>query len=178
MNWKHIFVSLLMLLLASPAWPSEDLSHYAVPKGFLPKVGEQLPAFALKDIRGRPLSLKDLHGKVTVIAFYTTYCSPCHRDIPALNQFAKSTPKVRVLAITCDNAKETATFLKGSGLKWPVLIDAQPYFDKIGVEAFPSFVLVGATGILLDATYGNRLSDGDGYASAAGLAKWVSSLTK
>ena len=174
MKSKQVLVGAFVLLLTWSAWAADDLSQYAIPKGFLVQTGERLPDFTLKNASGHATSLSDFRGTVMVINFYTTHCGPCHRDVPALNKFSKSNPNVRVLAITCDDAKETAEFRKSSGLRWPILIDAQPYFDKIGVAAFPSFALVSSKGVLLDATYANRLSDGDGYASEAGLEKWVS----
>lgn len=63
-----------------------------------------------------------------------------------------------------------------NGLKWPVLANAEGTLDSWGVLAFPSFMLLDTNGILVSATYGNRLSNGDGYLTSTGISKWVKSV--
>jgi cytochrome c biogenesis protein CcmG, thiol:disulfide interchange protein DsbE len=53
------------------------------------QVGQAAPDFAATTIDGRPVNLKDLHGKVVVLTFWSTRCAICHSELPKLNQVAQ-----------------------------------------------------------------------------------------
>lgn len=50
---------------AGPDWDSIGASAYESPK--------PAPAFSLPDLDGRPVSLADQHGKVTLLFFWATW---------------------------------------------------------------------------------------------------------
>jgi cytochrome c biogenesis protein CcmG, thiol:disulfide interchange protein DsbE len=50
-----------------------------------PRVGTAAPAFTVQDA-DRKISLSDLHGKVVVLNFWATWCSPCVEEMPSLVQ--------------------------------------------------------------------------------------------
>ena len=169
-------LALILLIVASACLAEEDLSQYRVPSGFLPVVGEPLSPFELEQLDRGPASLGSFAGRPLVVTFFFSDCAPCVRDVGALNTFSRSNPAIGVVAITFDTADRASRFVLEYGLEWPVLVDAQSYFDQIGVLAFPSFALVDERGVLLGATYGNRLGGEDGTVTAEGLDRWVKSL--
>lgn len=49
-----------------------------------PTRGRELfgPAFALRDLTGKPVRLQDYRGKVTLINFWASWCEPCREEFP------------------------------------------------------------------------------------------------
>ena len=53
-------------------------------------VGAPAPATTLVTLDGRTISTSDLLGRVVIVTFWATYCSPCRTELPLLSQFASA----------------------------------------------------------------------------------------
>lgn len=72
-----------------------------------PQVGDQAPDFALTDLDGTIVSLRDLRGRPIIINFWATWCAPCRLEMPEL-QAAHHRYQDSQLAILAVNREETA----------------------------------------------------------------------
>jgi peroxiredoxin len=141
---------LLLACLAGRAWA-------------LPAVGQEAPAFALRDLSEPPkkVASQDIFlGKTTLLSFFTTWCKPCEQEIPQLRSLAERERKrgFQVVLISLDQggAEEIRAFVReasGQGLAvlWDEDGDAMGLY---GVFSLPTNVVVGPAGKVLMAWQG------------------------
>lgn len=108
-----------------------------------------VPALDRPDLDGQHWRLDELRGKVVLINFWASWCEPCRAEMPSLQSLGqRHAQDMVVLAV---NFKESdsamASFVQRSGLRLPVLPDAQGALARAwGVRIFPSTVLIDARG--------------------------------
>jgi peroxiredoxin len=90
-------------------------------------VGDPAPDFALPDLNGRQMHLADLRGKVVLLNFWGTFCGPCRKEMPALENLHASMQNegFTVLAVSIDRSEDTVkSFLAKAPSSFPVLMDS------------------------------------------------------
>lgn len=115
-----------------------------------PLDGHPAPAFALTDLTGSRVSLGGMRGGPALLNFWATYCVPCRSEMPALQQWARTHPGVRVLGIDQEeSARDVATFLRRFHVTYRVALDTNGTvsgrYDLIGL---PTTVLIDGKGIV------------------------------
>jgi thiol-disulfide isomerase/thioredoxin len=110
-----ILVMLLMLLF----WPSGSHAQDKPTSGL--KIGERVPDIAINNIMnykgpdGKPATsakISDFKGKLLILDFWATWCSPCVAMIPKMDLLQKGlNEKVDFLSITDENANTVKRFL-------------------------------------------------------------------
>lgn len=87
--------ALLCLILGACSSSPERPAAAAVKS---PKDRKAAPEFALKDVNGTTVRLSDYRGKVVLLNFWATWCSPCKVEIPWFMEFEQK-HKDRGLAV-------------------------------------------------------------------------------
>ncbi|MBU6247435.1 MAG: TlpA family protein disulfide reductase [Xanthomonadaceae bacterium] len=136
------------------------------------KPGQAWPAFRLTNLQGRMVDAASLRGHTTLINFYFSQCAPCIQETPVLTAYAHAHTKVSVLAITFDDAKTTRDYVAKHHLDWPVLPDAMPLIESVGVSAYPAMAVVGPDGRVLRMALSSDIDPGHALTVAA-LSSWV-----
>jgi len=96
-----------------------------------------------------------LKGKLVVVEFWATWCSPCVEAIPHLNEMAKELADESVVFISVTDDEETRLneFLKGTPLKtWIGLDSARTNWPAFDLHSIPTTVIVNPEGKLLATT--------------------------
>ena len=57
------------------------------------------PELVLQDIQGKQVSLQQLQGKPAVVNMWATWCAPCRREMPLLQQAQKNHPNVQFVLV-------------------------------------------------------------------------------
>jgi thiol-disulfide isomerase/thioredoxin len=130
-----------------------------------------LPPLTLRSLEGRSVSLADFAGKPTVVNLWATWCPPCRREMPALQQAQAANPDVNIVFV--NQGEEAATivaFLDRQGLALSnVLVDPQSSTGAaLGHGALPTTLFFDAHGRLA----GTRI----GELSQATLTQRLASL--
>ncbi|WP_256007226.1 peroxiredoxin family protein [Pedobacter deserti] len=89
-------------------------------------VGTTAPDFTQKSPEGKPISLKDFKGHVTLLEFWASWCGPCRSANPALVRlYKKYYPKgFRILAVSLDtNLTDWRKAIETDDLEWEHVSD-------------------------------------------------------
>ena len=117
----------------------------------------RLPALTLSDLAGRQVPLAGFTGRPTVVNLWATWCPPCRREMPVLQQAQAARPDLHFVFL---NQGESAAKVQGwlAGQQLPlrnVLLDAQGQAGlQLGHRALPTTLFFDARGRLVDTRVG------------------------
>lgn len=102
------------------------------------ELGAVSPDFELDSLDGSKVDLRSLKGKPVVVNFWATWCQPCRREFPVLQEMAAE-DKVEVVAIALDEEGEAVVrpFVEDNGLDYRVLLGDQEVFQRFKGYAIP-----------------------------------------
>ena len=146
-NRTYIRVAILGVLLAAlvfAVYSSFVKDPHAV------KVGKEAPNFSLEQLNGPPIALSDLRGKGVVLNFWGSWCEPCKKEMPDLQQQYEAY-KDKGLVVIGINIGESPVavepFVKQFGLTFPILLDRQSQITTLyRIGPIPSTYFIDADG--------------------------------
>ena len=111
--------------------------------------GKPAPAVLFNDPDGKPVRLADFAGKPVLVNLWASWCAPCVKELPTLDELARS-GRVQVLAISQDTGPRASVvaFLQGHQIA-----TLEPYQDpKMSLSGALGPDVVLPTSILIDAS--------------------------
>ena len=99
-------------------------------RGYIVKVGDQVPDFDLMMMDGTTLNIKELHGKVVMLQFTASWCGVCRKEMPHIEseiwQKLKGNPEFALYGIDLKETPEvTAEFAKAIPVTYPLTLDPE-----------------------------------------------------
>jgi thiol-disulfide isomerase/thioredoxin len=131
---------------------------------------KRLPALAFADADGKPLTLADFKGKTVLLNLWATWCVPCRKEMPALDELQQKlgSDAFQVVAVNIDtrNLEKPKAWLNEVG------ITKLGYYADPSAKVFQDLKSIGKafgmpTTLLVD-------PNGCELGTLAGPAEWAS----
>ena len=136
-NIYRVVVMLLCLCAATPL-PAANAPQSAAPD------------FTLKSTNGENLKLSEMRGQVVLINFWASWCGPCRKEMPLLDQLYQQYKPLgfTVLGVNVEEDPSQAnTLLSKVPVSFPVVFDGTNTVSKLyNVIAMPTTVIVDRNG--------------------------------
>lgn len=140
------------------------------PEGRQP--GERFPDLAFADPAGRPQTLASLKGKVVVLHFWASWCTPCRREMPDMQKLRERLRDRRDIVFVLLQAREPIAdarrWAQAQGIGLPLsdslaagpedtafrLADGRRLADRSIAPGFPATYVIDKRGIVVFAQVG------------------------
>jgi len=128
----------------------------------------QDPVFRLQNLNNEWKAYEDLKGdELTVIDFWATWCAPCVRALPLLDELAREFEDrgVQFIGISVDgprNQSKVKPFVQSKNVSYPILKDLNSeLMADLSVSAVPTLLIYNSEGEQLYFHEGFRPGDED-----------------
>jgi len=95
-----------------------------------------LADFTLPDLDDRPRSIMEWSGRPLIINFWATWCAPCRREMPLLQDLyeERGDSGLHIVGVAMDNKRDVQRFVAQIKVTYPIL-----YGEDEGARAADSF---------------------------------------
>ncbi len=141
---KNTIILLTMLLFSGIGFAQESNNGKQLwAKSFL---NEKAPELTVETwISKKP----DTEGKFVIIDFWATWCGPCRKAIPELNEIAKEFSKDVVVIGISDEPVEKIKAMKEPVIEYYYGVDTKKTMDKIlEIKGIPHVIIIDPKGIV------------------------------
>jgi thiol-disulfide isomerase/thioredoxin len=111
--------------------------------------------------------LGEIDGQVVWVDFWASWCAPCRRSFPWMNQMLSryQDEGLQIIGVNVDKEREMAeTFLAETPADFDLRYDpAGSLAEQFGVVAMPSSFVLDAEGNVIAAHFGFRFAETDEY---------------
>ncbi len=125
--------------------------------------GKQLPNFSFIDLDGKVVNNNAVKDQFLVLNFWNSKCDVCVKEIKQLNRTREAfyDEKVTFLAPTFEQSGTVSMFLETYNFNYKILADAQSLIDDLGLEYYPTYMIVDKDGTILDINVGGAYNIGE-----------------
>ncbi len=118
----------------------------------------EAPAFTLKDLQGKDVSLSEFRGKWVILDFWGSWCGWCIKGMPRLKEAYKEyAGKVEIIGIDCNETEQAwRDGVAKYELPWVNLYNPKDsgLLEQYLVEGFPTKVIISPEGKIAEITVG------------------------
>ena len=123
-----------------------------------PLIGTTPQSFTAEMVSGEKYSLKSDLGKVVVLDFWATWCSPCVQALPKIQRTIAQYPPDQVAFVAVnqeEDLEKIKAFLESRELKIPVALDSGEIGRQFRVDSLPQTVIIDQDGNIAFVKVGN-----------------------
>lgn len=116
---------------------------------------QTMPEVILKDLAGKNRNVADYSksGKITIISFWATWCTPCKKELTNINDLLddwKEKYQLELVAISTDNSRnvlKVKPYVDGQGWTFDCLLDVNEDLKRLlNAPSIPYTVLLDQNG--------------------------------
>ncbi len=119
---------------------------------------QTMPEIVLKDVSGKNINVADYSksGKITVISFWATWCTPCKKELNNLNELYdewKEKYNMVIVSVSTDNSRnvpKVKPYVDGQGWGFDCLLDVNEDLKRaMNAVSIPFTILLDANGTIV-----------------------------
>ena len=152
MRMKNVVAIAFVLVVTAISGAAQDQnppnSQPAAP-AHLGIMGADAIDFALNDLDGNKVELQKLRGKVVLLNFWDSQCSPCMTALPDVEKLSKEFKNKGLVTLGVDgeNAQDARKVVKNKGYSFATLIDeGREVSRKYEISEMPHFIIINREG--------------------------------
>jgi peroxiredoxin len=119
-------------------------------------IGKPVPDVTLPSLKGSPVSLSSLKGKIVLLAFWASWCPRCEEELTFLQGVYKTSPDITVVAINPESqnisrahVERIEATLEDWKIDFPVLLDKElDAWNTFCINALPTSIILDKKGIV------------------------------
>jgi peroxiredoxin len=150
MKQKRLIIRSIILVLLAAAVAYTLYANFTKDKLNAVNVGSKAPDFALVDLNGEKHQLSDYKGQGVFLNFWGTWCKPCEKEMPYINnQYNHFKDKgVQVIAVNIGESDLAVTkYVERKNLDFINVIDKDQQVQNVyGVNPLPVTFLINPDG--------------------------------
>ncbi len=117
----------------------------------------QVPASApvvlgLPDLDGRERGLEEFRGRVVLVNFWASWCTPCIEEMPSIQRLAelmRDRPFAVIGVNVAEQARRAKAMVERLGIGFPVLLDRESeVFHRWGGTVLPTTYVLDGEGVV------------------------------
>ena len=130
----------------------------AAPASATVRIGRPAPPLLVRELRGGEFDLARERGRVVLVSFWATWCSPCHAEMPVLQAFYRRYHRrgVVLIAVSVDESASLARVRAAlHGFTYPAALARAARRDGFGTPlAVPMTYVIDGRGIVRERLLG------------------------
>jgi len=151
-------ITAAFFLFAVPQLSAEDMVQMMRPTKRM-----SAPAFEGSSLEGEPVFSKNYSGKIILINFWASWCIPCRKELPSLQNLQNAFPEKEflILTVAVDRNRSAIQKIKESlNIQMPVIMDPDEVIaKKYEIQMLPITYLIGRDGKFIGKFTGERVWD-------------------
>ena len=151
-NQKIIFFLILFFCFSVFSSISQTAEDVPLNNLVINEIPKPISSLIFEDFSGNKINLKDYQGKLVIINFWATWCAPCKKEMPSLDNLYKNTnfSNLEILAVNMEqpNKLKTKKFFEDLKIKnLKIFFDDNLNFVKeFKLRGVPTTILINKDG--------------------------------